>query len=130
MTGDAKHLGKDARDDRGSAMIAVIGVMAVLSLVAVTVTTVSVNSLGHTSASRAGVQSVAAAESGVNFARSQVERDIDPCDIDWTAAPTAVPFTAAWSSRLTVSTGIRAQPPPRRNSSASSLPVLLTRRAS
>ena len=92
---NAKRHNMAWRDDRGSAMAAVLGVMGVLSLVAVTVTAVSLNSLGHTSSSRAEVQSVAAAESGINFARSQIERDIDPCDIDWTAAPTAVPFSAA-----------------------------------
>ena len=53
-------------DDRGNAMIAVIGLLAVTSMITLTVTGATVQALGYTSLSRAGVQSNAAAESGVD----------------------------------------------------------------
>ena len=53
-------------DDRGNAMIAVIGLLAVTSMITLTVTGATVQALGYTSLTRAGVQSNAAAESGVD----------------------------------------------------------------
>ena len=55
-------------NDQGSALIAVLGVMAVTMVIGVTVAAASISSLGFTSSTRAGIQSVAAAESGVNVA--------------------------------------------------------------
>lgn len=74
-------------NDHGSALIAVIGVMVVLALVAVAVGSVSLHALGQTTMSRAGTQSIADAESGVNFARAEIARGVAPCSIDWTRAP-------------------------------------------
>ena len=54
--------------ERGSALMAVIAVMAIVLVITTTVVGVSFYSLGLTSATRAGVQSIAAAESGVNVA--------------------------------------------------------------
>lgn len=79
------------RDEGGSAMIAVIGVMAVLALITVGVTASSVHSIGYTSATRAGVQSVAAADSGISYARAQLAA----ASLDTSCAPT---FTAPLGS--------------------------------
>lgn len=54
--------------DHGGALIAVIGIAAVMMLLAVSLAAVTVRSLGFTSSTRAGIQSVSAAESGVNAA--------------------------------------------------------------
>ena len=59
-----RHQPKDA----GSALIAVIGVAAILMILGVSLATVTTHSLGTTTSTRAGTQSVAAAESGVNAA--------------------------------------------------------------
>ncbi|MGO4104374.1 hypothetical protein AB4Y63_10515 [Leifsonia sp. YAF41] len=91
-----KHfqLAKTSLSERGSALIAVIGVMAVLALMAVTLSAVSISALAHTTSSRAGTQSNAAAESGVNFGRAQIARGVNPCSINWALAPTTTSFTA------------------------------------
>lgn len=60
--------GTATRAERGSALMAVIGLMAVMAVIALTVTGVTLYSLGFTTATRAGIQSVAAAESGINMA--------------------------------------------------------------
>jgi hypothetical protein len=55
-----------ADGERGNAMIAVIGLLAVTSIITMTVTGATVQALGFTSLTRAGVQSNAAAEAGVD----------------------------------------------------------------
>jgi hypothetical protein len=98
------------RDEQsGVALAAVIGVMAVALLVMTLVTTSIVSGVGHTSATRAGVQSQAAAEAGIAAAREVV--DGNKCTtatiagttpkysvaISWSAvAPPATPTT--WTS--------------------------------
>lgn len=52
--------------ERGNAMIAVIGLLGVTSIITMTVTGATVQALGYTSLTRAGVQSNAAAEAGVD----------------------------------------------------------------
>lgn len=54
--------------ERGSVMVAVIGVMAVMMIVSATVMAMTVHSLGFTSSTRAGIQSVVASESGTSVA--------------------------------------------------------------
>lgn len=54
--------------ERGSALMAVIGVVGVTMIVALLVGAVTVQALGFTSATRAGVQSKAAAQSGIDAA--------------------------------------------------------------
>ena len=54
--------------DSGSAIIAVIGTAAVMLIIGVTVANMSVRALAFSSSTRAGIQSKAAAESGVNVA--------------------------------------------------------------
>lgn len=56
------------RDERGSALMAVIAVMGVTLTLAILVAAVSIQALGFTSATRAGVQSKAAAQSGIDAA--------------------------------------------------------------
>lgn len=55
-------------DDSGSTLLAVVGLMAITAIIGVTVANVSLNALGYTSATRASVQSQAAAQSGVSVA--------------------------------------------------------------
>lgn len=75
------------QSERGSALIAVIGVMAVLALLTITLSALAISALGQTTSARAGVQSMAVAESAVNFGRSEIARGVSPCAIDWAAAP-------------------------------------------
>lgn len=106
-------------DDRGNAMIAVIGLLAVTSMITLTVTGATVQALGYTSLSRAGVQSNAAAESGVDAMLAALSASACPATGELTAtqgsvnpaltgAPAAAPFfvatvaqrisgTAAWT---------------------------------
>lgn len=65
-------------DDRGNAMIAVIGLLAVTSMITLTVTGATVQALGYTSLTRAGVQSNAAAESGVDAMLAALTADDCP----------------------------------------------------
>ena len=58
--------------ERGSALIAVLGIMVVLSIVTVTVAAVTVQAAGTTTASRAGVQSRASAEAGIDVALARL----------------------------------------------------------
>lgn len=62
------------RDDRGSALIAVMGVLAVTVLVTVLISSSVVNAMGFTTATRAGVQSQAAAEAGIAVAQASLMR--------------------------------------------------------
>lgn len=64
----------DIRDDRGSALVAVIGVLAVSVLVTVLISVSVVSALGFTTATRAGVQSQAAAEAGIAVAQASLMR--------------------------------------------------------
>ena len=57
-----------ASAERGSALMAVIGVMGVMIVITLTLTTATLYSLDFTRSTRASVQSVAAAESGVSAA--------------------------------------------------------------
>ena len=90
-----RQLVKASLRERGSALVAVIGVMAVLAIMAVTLTAVSISALAQTTMARAGTQSTAIAESGVNFGRAEIARGVKPCSINWSLAPTSTPFTAA-----------------------------------
>jgi Tfp pilus assembly protein PilX len=74
------------RDDQGSTLIAVIGLTAVAAIVVAAVATSTVHSLAFTASSRAEVQSVAAAESGVSIAREQIAKGTNACDVDFSAA--------------------------------------------
>jgi hypothetical protein len=53
--------------ESGSAMIAVVGLMGITVVIAISVASASINALSFTSATRAGVQSQAAAEAGIDF---------------------------------------------------------------
>lgn len=64
--------------ERGNAMIAVIGLLAVTSIVTMTVTGATVQALGFTSLTRAGVQSNAAAEAGVDAMLAALFADACP----------------------------------------------------
>ncbi|TFD52048.1 hypothetical protein E3T55_07105 [Cryobacterium frigoriphilum] len=85
--------------DEGSALMAVIAVMAVMVVITVTVTGVSFYSLGLTSATRAGVQSIAAAESGVNVA--EVSLTQGACQAQYTRAMPAFTATVSYSLSTT-----------------------------
>lgn len=82
--------------ESGSVMIAVIGVMAVMMIVGVAVMAATVRSLSYTSSTRAGVQSVAAAESGASVAEVGIRGGT--CDADY-AQPVAPVFSVeVWYS--------------------------------
>jgi len=66
------------RDERGSALMAVLGVMAVTAIVGMTLTAASINALSVTSSTRASVQSLAAAEAGIDVALTAL-RTTDGC---------------------------------------------------
>lgn len=69
----SRILSRAREDDRGSALIAVLGVMIVLAIVTVGISTVTVQALGTTSSSRAGVQSRAAADAGIDVALARLK---------------------------------------------------------
>jgi hypothetical protein len=56
-----------AHDERGSAMVAVVGLMCITVIIGISVATASIGALGFTSSTRAGVQSQAAAEAGIDY---------------------------------------------------------------
>jgi hypothetical protein len=58
---------RGADGERGSAMIAVVGLMGITVVIAISVASASINTLSFTSATRAGVQSQAAAEAGIDY---------------------------------------------------------------
>ncbi len=62
------------RDDQGAALAMVIGVMAVGMLLSALILAAVINGVGFTSATRAGIQSQAAAEAGVAVARASLMR--------------------------------------------------------
>lgn len=76
--------------DRGNAMIAVIGLLAVTSMITLTVTGATVQALGYTSLTRAGVQSNAAAEAGVDAMRSALFANACPATGELTATQGAL----------------------------------------
>lgn len=76
--------------ERGNAMIAVIGLLGVTSIITMTVTGATVQALGYTSLSKAGVQSNAAAEAGVDAMLAALFADECPTDGDLTATQGSV----------------------------------------
>lgn len=94
---------KRVLDERGSTLMAVIGVMAVLLIIGVTVVAATVSSLTFTSSTRAGVQSVAAAESGINVAELSLVNGT--CQSQYTRL-LAPAFTALVSYSLSVSNDV------------------------
>jgi len=64
--------------DGGNAMIAVVGLLAVTSMITMTVTGATVQALSYTSLTRAGVQSNAAAEAGVDAMLAELFADECP----------------------------------------------------
>lgn len=76
--------------ERGNAMIAVIGLLAVTSIITMTVTGATVQALGYTSLTKAGVQSNAAAEAGVDAMLAALFADECPADGDLTATQGSV----------------------------------------
>lgn len=82
--------GRTAAHDRGNAMIAVIGLIAVTSMITLTVTGATVQALSFTSLTRAGVQSTAAAESGVDAMLAALTNDACPLDGELSATQGSV----------------------------------------
>jgi len=102
--------GRRDRDESGSALIAVLAVFAVVSIIGVMVAATSIASMGFTSSTRAGIQSVAAAESGVSIAEVALRKGT--CAASYTRA-TAPAYMAALSYSLspTNNTWINGCPP-------------------
>ena len=81
----------------GVAMIAAIGVMAVLMIVVMTVSAASISATGFASATRAGVQSRAAADAGIDAARAKLMDGKFVCKLPPTTNP-AFDVTVAYTS--------------------------------
>lgn len=62
-----KRGSRTGNSERGSAMIAVVGLMGITVVIGISVASASINALSFTSATRAGVQSQAAAEAGIDY---------------------------------------------------------------
>jgi hypothetical protein len=83
----------------GSAIIAVIGIAAAMMIVGVTVASMSVHALAFSSSTRAGIQSKAAAESGINVAVVDLRKG--NCSASYSQASTPV-----YTSRVSYSTAV------------------------
>ncbi|WP_168626190.1 MULTISPECIES: hypothetical protein [unclassified Cryobacterium] len=81
---------KRSTDERGAAMVAVLGMTAVTAIIGITVTGSTINALATTSSARASVQSLAAAESGLDVAIAGMQAT-NGCSLaggTWAAAAT------------------------------------------
>lgn len=94
-------------DERGSTLVAVIGIFAVTVVISMVVGSAAINALGFTSATRAGVQSSASAEAGINFAVSQLMQG--ECQTTYTDADAAVALGIA-SVDVEFSVDIKSRP--------------------
>ena len=94
--------------DEGSALMGVIAVMAIILAITTTVVGVSFYSLGLTSATRAGVQSIAAAESGVNVV--EVSLTQGTCLPQYTRTTPAFTADVSYSLSATADTWISGCP--------------------
>jgi hypothetical protein len=81
----------------GSAIVAVIGIAAAMMIIGVTVASMSVHALAFTSSTRAGIQSEAAAESGINVAVVDLRNGNCSATYSQTTAP-------AYSAKVSYST--------------------------
>ncbi|WP_319014289.1 hypothetical protein [Microcella sp.] len=90
MTRSTTGFSAARNDDRGNAMIAVVGLLAVTSMVTMTVTGATIDALGYTSLTRAGVQSNAAAEAGVDAMLAELFADDCPATGQLTVTQGAV----------------------------------------
>ncbi|WP_241976619.1 MULTISPECIES: hypothetical protein [unclassified Cryobacterium] len=68
-----RELSQVRRGERGSALVAVLGLMIVLAIVTITIGAVTVQAAGTTTSSRAGVQSHAAADAGLDVALARLK---------------------------------------------------------
>jgi hypothetical protein len=75
------------RGERGSAILGVLGVMGVTIVIAVTTTTASLHAVGITSSTRAGVESEAAAEAGIDYAASKLATSVCQSTYSSSSAP-------------------------------------------
>jgi Tfp pilus assembly protein PilX len=97
-------------DERGAALIATIGVLCVVIIIAATVGAVTINAMGLTSATKAGVQSQSAAESGLDATIAQLQTSA--CPAGGLYSRTAAPVYAAqvYYSTTTTSTWVKGCP--------------------
>jgi len=79
------------KDDEGIALAAAIGVMAVGLLLSALILGSVVNGLGFTSATKAGVQSQAAADSGIAIAETALYSGVYSGTCNYSSAPGATP---------------------------------------
>ena len=79
------------KDDEGIALAAAIGVMAVGMLLSALILASVVNGLGFTSATKAGVQSQAAADSGIAIAEAALYSGVYSGSCQYTSAPGTLP---------------------------------------
>ena len=89
--------------DRGSAILAVLGVMGAASVIAVTTTSMSLQSVGYTTATRAGVQAEAAAEAGIDYAAAKLSTGV--CQPQYASATAPIFSVLISYSTLAISPG-------------------------
>lgn len=93
-----------ARGEAGGALLAVIGVMAVLMIVGSVIAAMTISAAGFTTATRANVQSTAAAEAGVDYASAVLMAGA--C-----TTPTITNANPAFTADIYVSTATGPNPP-------------------
>ena len=82
---------REVRDEQGAALAAVLGLMLLLSLISITVLSVSISSNAFATATRASVQSRAAAQAGLDAVFAAVNRGSFTCS----AASAVTPLYSA-----------------------------------
>lgn len=76
-----------APHESGSALVAAVGVMAVMMIASVVILSATISALSFSTTTRAGVQSVAAAESGANVVKADLLQDVCAASYSRTTAP-------------------------------------------
>jgi cytoskeletal protein CcmA (bactofilin family) len=83
--------------EKGSALMAVVGLMGVAAVITITVASVTIGAIGVTTSTRAGVQSQASAEAGIDVTIASLGTGLCPA----TTSPVGAPaFTVAISYSL------------------------------
>lgn len=92
------------RDDEGAAIVAVMGMVAVAAIVTLVITAATMTAVSHTTATRAGVQSQAAADAGVDYAVSRIH--VGQCGSNFTRT-----FGQIYSQAEVADFGVEASDP-------------------
>jgi predicted acyltransferase (DUF342 family) len=86
------------RDDDGAALVSVVGLIAVTAIVCIAVTSSVISATSVTTLVRAGVQSEAAAQAGIDYVLGQFAAKKYPCSYDATAQTPSFSITATYTT--------------------------------